>query len=177
MPEYRPGDVAEDLAPGIYEGLADAFCSACAARWVEDEKRVHLACLADDIEAGRIVARRATWRHGALDGRPELGLVVTLLDPNPLHGGDVRALGDARERLGWPTFAARLSTANIALWEGNVRVFPQDMTGGTAPGRWWERHANAVNERLLALGWPGGQDEFVAVDVRVGDDHRVQLAR
>lgn len=176
MPEYRPGDVAADLAPGVYEGLAGAFCSACQARWIEDEKRAHFALLADDLEAGRVVARRASWRHGALDGHPELGLVVTALDPTPMHANDVRALGDAREGLGWPTFAARLSTANLTLWEGDVRVFPAGSSEGAAPSAWWERHAEAVNESLLALGWPGGQDPYVDVAVLVSGDHRVLLA-
>lgn len=52
MPEYAIGDRAEDIEPGVYNGLGDAFCPQCAAMWIEDERRAHFECLAREVETG-----------------------------------------------------------------------------------------------------------------------------
>jgi hypothetical protein len=175
--EYRPGGHAYDLAPEVFEGIADAYCATCSRLWVEEEKHAHFELLAADVEAHRIVARRATWRHGVFDGRPELGLVVTLLDAEPVSADAIRALAETPEGFGWPTFTARLHTASIAIWLGDVRLFPSDPSHDAASTEWWKRRREDVNAQLRGLGWPGGDNQWVEIGVRVDADHRVTLAR
>jgi hypothetical protein len=176
MPDYQAGDVAADVAPGVYEGVADTYCAACGRRWVDDEKRLHFELLAADVAAGRVTVRRATWRHGSLDGRPELGLVITLGDEAPLSAAAVRALVDEPEGFGWPSFTARLSTAQVAVWAGDVRLLPHDPSCLGPSMEWWKRRHDEVLERLCALGWPDGGEQWIDVGVRVDEGHRVELA-
>lgn len=174
MPEYEVGDVVDDVAPDEFDGIADAYCGSCRSHWVEDEKRVQFALLADDVAAGRITARKATWRHGALDGRPELGLVLTLLDSEPMTASDVLALAQRPEGFGWPSFPARLSEADVALWQGNARLHPHDDRHDAA--WWWIRRNNEVVARLTAIGWLEEPDPWIEVPVLIDQDHRIRLA-
>jgi hypothetical protein len=176
MPEYQVGDVAQDVAPGSYEGIADAYCTSCQSRWIADEKHVQFELLADDVAVGRVVARRATWRHGALDGRPELGLVVTVDDEAPMSYDAVLALAETPEGFGQPSFTARLYSAGVALWLGQVRLVPGDDSVLGESTRWWKSRYDAVATRLRALGWPNKGDEWIDVTVLVDADHRVRLA-
>lgn len=41
MPDYAVGDIAEDVEPGFYDGIGDAYCPTCSRYWIEDEKRAH----------------------------------------------------------------------------------------------------------------------------------------
>ena len=58
MSEYGMEDLADDVAPGVYDGLADSFCAHCHRRWVEDEKRAHFGSLGDEVDAGLVTARK-----------------------------------------------------------------------------------------------------------------------
>src|SRR5262245_17698826 len=176
MPKYQVGDVAADVAPGVYEGIAGAYCAPCMSRWIADERRAHFEILSDDIAAGSIVARRAAWRSGALDGHPERGLVATVRDAAPIGAAAVRALADVPEHTGWPSITAWLHTAGVALWLGEVRLYPSEDPAAADATAWWLRRWDDVAARLRALGWPYGDVTDVDVAVRVDGDHRVRVA-
>lgn len=176
MPEYQVGDVAADVEPDVYDGIADAYCAPCMSRWIVDEKQVWFGLLSEEIAAGHLVARRATYRHGALDGRPELGLVETILDQTPMNDDDVRALADRPEGFGWPTITARLHDVDVALWHGDMRLLPHDASFDEESARWWRDKHREVSARLRRLGWPGGSDQRIDVAVVVDANHRLRLA-
>jgi hypothetical protein len=175
MPEHDVEDVVNDVAPGSYDGTADAFCPPCEALWAIEEKRAHFDCLALEVESGAVIARRATWRHGALGGRPELGLVVTLADEPPLDPDQIRALAEAPERGGWPNFAARLIEAGVTLWVGSDRITPGQPQSQVAHDIWWPSHQDAVAARLRARGWSSGDDQFREVAILITPGRRVRL--
>jgi hypothetical protein len=176
MPEYAVGDVAEDVQPGLYDGLGEAYCPPCQGRWIEDEKREHFNVLATEVESGAVIARRATWRYGALKDRRERGLIVTRAPEPPLLPDDIRALAELPERAGWPSFAARLSDAGVTLWVGRDRITPPDMpVSDSAHRRWWLRHVGAVQSRLRDLGWRSGVEHDRQVKVEITGAHRVQI--
>lgn len=175
MSEYGIEDLADDIAPGVYDGLADCFCTQCHRRWVDHEKRVHFDLLGDEVDAGLVTARRATWRHGALDGRPELGLVVTLDDEPPLTPRQIRALADVSDSAGWPNFGARLIEARVTLWVGSARITPGQPQSDAAHATWWRPHQAAVTTRLQEMGWPSGDDQFREVSLEVMPDQRFRL--
>lgn len=164
MPEYEIDDLAGDIAPGVQ------------ARWVDDEKHAHFDALADEVGAGVVTARRAVWRHGSVDGRPELGLVVTLDDEPPLTPGQIRALADVSESAGWPNFGARLIGARVTLWVGATRITPGQPQSEAAYTAWWHAHHASVTARLRAQGWPSGDEQFREVPLEVMSDHRFRLA-
>jgi len=172
MPVYQVGDRVEDVSPAIYDGITDAYCAQCLSRWIDEENHVHFELLADQIAAGRLVARRATWRHGALDGRPELGLVVTIHDETPMTAEAVRALAEAPDQFTRPSIGARLHQGGVALWDGDLLVFPSSSDAV----HWWQRRHEQVASRLRAAGWPGDGSAFVEIVVLVDTDHRVRLA-
>ena len=176
MPEYEDGDLIPDVEPGVYEGIVDAYCPPCMSRWVGDEKRLHFDLLADDVAAGRVVARRATWRNGELDGRPELGVVVTLEDEAPMTADAVRALAQVPERPHvWPGMLARLGTAHVALWRGDVRVFPEETSIESPSTDWWRLRCEQVAARLAAMGWLPDGSQWIDVPVIVDAERRVRL--
>lgn len=175
MSEYALDDLADDIAPGVYDGLTDAFCPDCHRRWVEDEKRAHFDCLADEVETGLVTARRATWRHGAMDGHPELGLVVTLDDEPPLTSQQIRLLANVPDTAGWPNFCARLINARVTLWVGSVRITPGQPQSQTAHDAWWRLHRTSVATRLRTLGWPSEDDQFREIVVEVMPNQRFRL--
>jgi hypothetical protein len=176
MPEYQVGDVVADVDPDVYEGITDAYCAPCMSRWIVDEKRVWFELMSEEISAGHLVARRATYRHGALDGHPEIGLVETILDPTPMNASDVRSLAELPEGFGWPTITARLADAKVALWHGDMRLEPHDPSFGDESARWWMHQGQEVSARLRRRGWPLGGDQWMDVAVLVDAEHRVRLA-
>jgi len=174
MPDYEIGDRADDVAPDLYEGVADAYCSSCMRDWIDDEKRAWCQVLAEDVAAGRVVARTAICRHGSLDGRPELGMVVTIDDRPALTAAEVLALADVREGFGWPSFTARLYGENIALWAADLRVHPHDPQRDSS--QWWIDHSDEVARRLRGIGWANGESRWIEVPVVVDADRRLRLA-
>lgn len=177
MSVYGIEDLADDIAPGVYDGVADSFCSHCHGRWVEDEKRAHFDLLGDEVDAGVVTVRRATWQHGALVGHPERGLVVTLDDEPPLTSLQVRALADVDEGAGWPNFWARLSAARVTLWVGSTRITPWQPESDAAHAAWWGPHQAAVTTRLQAKGWPSGENQFREVALEVMPNQRFRLVQ
>jgi hypothetical protein len=163
MPVYDAGQRVPALPPGsAYDGIAEAFCAACAKRWVAEEKAANFEALAAAIEAREIIARFATY-HAELD-RVELGRQLRIRRAEPLTPAEVRGLASAPEGFGWPTFPARLSEASVTLFRGDV---PLD----DAPGDWWAVHTARVRALLSALGWRApADDQFREVVVRIRAD-------
>jgi hypothetical protein len=165
MPEHAEGDVVHDVQPGVYEGLADAYCAYCFVRWVAAEGKAHFAAIANDVQSGLIVARRSE-RAGA-DGVTDLAA--------PMSAAEIRALPRARDRGGWPSIGARLHEEGLTLSAGGTRVFPPDFSSPS--DTWWSRQSAEVGRRLRDLGWPTGWCAFVDAVVEVDADHRIRARR
>lgn len=177
MPQYELGDLAPDVAPGLYEAIADAHCSACTARWIEDEKRAWCDRLGDQLDDGRLVARHATWHFAAGPRGTERTLVVTAEDGASFTSATLRLLLEEPGGTRQQSFGARLHRARLGLWFEGHCVFPFDGPNPTpAASRWWYAQSDAVDRRLRGEGWPDGEDPTRVVQVRIGADHRVHLA-
>jgi hypothetical protein len=165
MPEYKVGSFAWDLAPGDYQGSAHALCEACARRWVKDDRVVRLKWLATEVASGRVVARRATWWVDV--DRPERGLVVKIEEEAPLGADAIRALIKVPDGL---------AMAHVALFQGDLRLHPEDTrVDDPAIRRWCRIWNDEADKRLRALGWPDGIHPYVDAIVRVDADNRVWL--
>src|SRR5688572_410431 len=58
LPCFRELDRTVDVPPGRYEGIADAYCTECSARWTADEKEVGFGVLAEAVSRGELTVRR-----------------------------------------------------------------------------------------------------------------------
>ena len=172
MQEYKIDDVVPDLPAGKYEGLADAFCLSCLGEWSRIDTRISLEVLAKAVEAGKIVARRATWHGGERDGSPERELIVTVQDEHPLTGAEIRQILAAPVSGAWLTFAARLHHEGVALWVGADRVFPFT-AHDQAAFEYWAHHSQVVDRILRMRGWPLGGKNDIEVPILVANDHRI----
>jgi hypothetical protein len=163
MPLYDIGQKVPALQPGsTFDGIADAFCAVCMKGWVADEKVANFEALADAVEAGEIIARFATY-HAELN-RLDLGPQLRVLRSEPLTPAEVRKLTSGPERVGWPTFPARLSEASVTLFRGDTPLVD-------SPGEWWSAHSQRVRARLSALGWRApADDQFREIVVRIRAD-------
>jgi hypothetical protein len=168
MQGYRVGDVVDDVAPDVYGGITDAYCTRCKASWIEDDKRISFDVIAEQVAAGESVARRGSWCYAPAEGQ----LVVTLEAAPPLGADDIRALADAPAGPGVPSVLTHLE--GVVLWQGDLRIHPhlngQDSTG------WWLAFGAEVERRMHVRGWPEGRWDTIDLDVVVDADHRLSLA-
>jgi hypothetical protein len=89
LPQYEVGEVVAALKPAsTYEGIADAFCAPCMARWQADENEANFEALETAIGAGEIVARFATYQVAR--ARLADGPVLTILREAPLTPTEAR---------------------------------------------------------------------------------------
>ena len=180
MQEYKVDQVVADLPAGRYEGLADAFCLSCLGEWNRIETRTSFEVLAEAIETGKVVARRATWhdgaREGARDGRSEPELVVTVQDERPLTSAEFLQIHAAPVSGAWLTFTARLHHEGVALWVGADRVFPFTPRDQAAFD-FWADHRQVVDRILRTYGWPLGGGNDIDVPILVADDHRIGFGK
>jgi hypothetical protein len=180
MQEHKIDEVVADLPAGRYEGVADAFCLSCLGEWNGVEARTSFEVLAEAVEAGKVVARRATWhdgaREGARDGRPEPDLIVTVQDEQPLTSAEILQIVAAPVSGAWLTFAARLHHAGVALWVGADRVFPFTPRDEAAFD-YWAHHRQVVDQILRMHGWLLGGENNIDVPVLVADDHRIGFGK
>lgn len=176
MQEHKIDEVVADLPAGRYEGLADAFCLTCLGEWNRVETRTSFEVLAEAVEAGKVVARRATWHEGAQDGRPEPELIVTVQDERPLTSAEILNVLAAPVSGAWLTFAARLHHEGIALWAGADRVFPFTARDPAAFD-YWANHRQAVDRILRTQGWPLGGKNDIDVPILVAKDHRIGFGK
>jgi len=156
MPEYEVGQVVSVLTPdSTYEGIADAFCVACMARWEADENEAKFEALAIAIEAGEIVARFATYQVAR--ARLADGPVLTILREAPLTPKEARDLG---------SFGGRFGDARVVLFRDGARLAPLEP--------WWLVNHGRVRELLAKKGWrcPEGTRDLV---VLVGSDGRIDV--
>lgn len=169
MAEYGIECVAHDLAPGLYEGIADAFCPACEQVWAEDEKYAHFNCLAQEVAKNLVSVRRAAWQYGIVDGQPELGLILTFSEDSPLTAEQVLDLAKSTDDHTRPNFAAHLSNAGVTLWIGTIRITPDQPhpQSATAYETWMHSHDLSVESMLQTKGWVNGSDPFSEVIVEV----------
>lgn len=167
LPRHRAGESVPALKPDSnYEGIADAFCADCMNQWVADEKRAAFEALAQAIGASEVIARYATYQADprSLDPRRELRIQREA----PLTSDEARRLGNRPERIGWPSFSARLAEASVVLFRGESPLADE-------PGTWWLVHQERVRERLSKQGWRAPADEpFRDVTVRVAADGTIE---
>jgi hypothetical protein len=176
MQEYKIDEVVADLPAGRYEGIADAFCLSCLGEWSQGETRTSFEVLAEAVEMGKVVARRATWHDGARDGQPELGLIVTVQDERPLTSAEILKFLAAPVSGAWLTFPARLHHEGIALWVGVDRVFPFTARDQAAFD-FWAHHNQVVDRILRTQGWPLGGENDIDVPILIATDHRIGFGK
>lgn len=180
MQEHKIGEVVADLPAGRYEGLADAFCLTCLGEWNRVETRASFEVLAEAVEAGKVVARRATWhdgaRDGAREGHAEPELVVTVQDERPFTSAEVLQILAVPVSGAWLTFTARLHHEGVAVWVGADRVFPFTARDQAAFD-YWAHHRQVVDRILRTHGWPMGGENDIGVPILVADDHRIGFGK
>lgn|GEM_PF-2330636 len=168
LPTYREGDRVTDVPAGTYEGLVDAYCGQCTRRWRNDERLSHFKALADAVSSGTLIVRRGfILRDAAGLPVPDEADDFTIrdLDSDPVEPSELESIGPtAGEPGAWPNFAARLSDANLVLFEAGQRIHPTRRISNTD---WWSRHNARVDTLMKKLGWPLGSDPFVEPNVVV----------
>jgi hypothetical protein len=169
LPQYEVGEVVAALKPAsTYEGIADAFCAPCMARWQADENEANFEALETAIGAGEIVARFATYQVAR--ARLADGPVLTILREAPLTPTEARDLANLFVPGSlWGSFGARLVDARVVLFRDGARL-------QSSPEPWWTVHRARVGGHLAKKGWrpPAGARTRDLV-VLVGSDGRIDV--
>jgi hypothetical protein len=163
MPTYEEGLLVPLPRGATYEGICEAYCEACMARWCADDRVAQHEAFADLLATGAFAAFLGTHRVEPPDFSQR---VLRILRDTPLTPDEVRARG----RIPPPRHVHMSFPAQL----GDVVLFRDgDLIDWISPAE-ATAHVASVRARLAELGWPVEEwrDLPVTVDaaglIRVG---------
>lgn len=163
--------------PGTYEGIADAYCRRCRARWTRDEKEALFLALAAGVARGALTVRRGDIVRvpGGITPVPDANddFTIAFADDRALSPEEITAAGRAADPSpGIRSFAAHFGDCDYVVFEGDARRFPTRLMGPTA---FWDRLRSAVARAMTERGWAIAESPWFDVAVVVSADHVVTV--